>query len=122
MDQTGLLETVSHDRPCFDPSGLLEMVGDDREFLAEIVAIFQRDSLKLQREIQAALATRDVRRLERSAHGLKGMLSHLGPSKAQQLVSKLEDRGLRHDLNDAEPIVSELGWELDRLRREVARI
>jgi HPt (histidine-containing phosphotransfer) domain-containing protein len=122
MDQTELLETVIHDRPCFDPSSLLEMFGDDREFLAEIVAIFQRDSFKLYGEIQIALAIRDTGRLERSAHGLKGMLSNFGPSKSYQLAGELESRGVIRDLNDTEPLVTELGRDLARIRREIAWI
>ena len=62
----------------FDRHVALLRVGGDEELLKEIAEIFLEDYPKVLAEIQAALACGDARRLEQSAHTLKGSAGNFG--------------------------------------------
>ena len=109
-------------RPGFDPSSLLELVGGDREFLDEFIVLFEQDAARLVLEIRRAVAGADGAALERSAHSLKGMLSHFGESAALELSRRLEALGAGRDLAGAEEIESALLGEIGLIQESLARL
>ena len=119
---TGNPASSTRARPDFDPAGLLELVGDDREFLDDFVAIFEQDAARLMVEIREAAIGLDGAALERSAHSLKGMLCHFGESPALDLARRLEHLGSSRDLADAEGLASDLVGEVDAISRGLARL
>ena len=119
---TGIELPGNQARPGFDPSSLLELVGDDRAFLDEFVVLFDQDAVRLTSEIRRALAVGDGDALERSAHALKGMLSHFGESDALEHSRRLEDLGSRRELEGAESIESALLVEIALIQQSLARL
>lgn len=118
----GIVQPGNQARPGFDPSTLLELVGDDRAFLDEFIALFDQDAVRLASEIRRALAGGDGEALERSAHSLKGMLSHFGQSDALEFSRRLEALGSRRDLEGAEAIESALLVEIALIQESLARL
>ena len=57
---------------------LLETVGDDREFLAELVDTYLSDSPGLFAELRAAIAAGDATTARRAAHTLKSTSASFG--------------------------------------------
>jgi CheY-like chemotaxis protein len=58
--------------------------------LAELIGLFVEEWPARQEELQAALGAGDARRLERAAHGLKGVLAALGAGGASASAASLE--------------------------------
>ncbi len=79
--------------PAFDRHVALLRVGGDEELLKEIADIFLEDYPKVLAEIQAALACGDARRLEQSAHTLKGSAGNFGAKAVVETASRLEQMG-----------------------------
>jgi HPt (histidine-containing phosphotransfer) domain-containing protein len=76
-----------------DRQGALLRVGGDEELLKEIAAIFLDDYPKHVAEIRAALATNDAKRLEVSAHTLKGAVGNFGAGIVFESAARLEQMG-----------------------------
>jgi HPt (histidine-containing phosphotransfer) domain-containing protein len=102
--------------PGFDLSPLLELVGDDVEFLAELLTLFDLDSARLVAEVRRTVGPGGAA-LERSAHTLKGLLSHFGESTALELCRRLEARGAGRESTEANALA-----EAEALAAEVAAI
>jgi HPt (histidine-containing phosphotransfer) domain-containing protein len=114
--------TASPVRPGFDPTLLLEIVGDDLAFLDEFVALFHQDVRRLEIQIREALERLDDADLERAAHSLKGMLSHFGETRALELAAQLEDLGSRSELGAAGKLASALIAEVELIRAGLERL
>lgn len=52
-------------------------VGDDEDFLAEVLADLEQESVEAQDDIAAALSTKDFDKLMKAAHRIKGSTSYL---------------------------------------------
>ena len=77
----------------FDRQFALSRVGGDEELLKEIAAVFLEDYPNSIREIRSAITAGDAKRLENSAHTLKGSVSTFGARGAVESASRLEQLG-----------------------------
>jgi HPt (histidine-containing phosphotransfer) domain-containing protein len=84
-----------------DPEIILDRVGGDVELMCEITDLFLSEYPELIAEIRAAIAAGDARRLEHSAHTLKGSVANFGATAAVEAALKLEMIGRRGDLASA---------------------
>jgi HPt (histidine-containing phosphotransfer) domain-containing protein len=69
---------------------LLETVGDDREFLAELVETYLADSPSLFEELRAALAKGDAGTARRAAHTLKSTSASFGANELAARCREIE--------------------------------
>lgn len=111
--------------PAFDRHFALLRVGGDEELLKEIADIFLEDYPKVFAEIEAALACGDARRLEQSAHTLKGSAGNFGAKAVVETASRLEQMGRTGRLDGdgsetpASREMNDLGQALLTLRAEL---
>jgi HPt (histidine-containing phosphotransfer) domain-containing protein len=103
----------------FDKSVALSRVGGDLELLKEIAILFLDDYPKSLTELRAAVETGDARRLERSAHGLKGSVSNFGARPAVDAAFQLEAMGRAQHLVEVEQVLHTLELALAALRPEL---
>jgi signal transduction histidine kinase/CheY-like chemotaxis protein len=97
----------------FDPTALMESVGDDKSMLAEVVRLCRdNDAPRLLNDLGSSLFVGDLEVAAKAAHGLKGMVGALNASHAWTLAKELEMKckggnkeGLR---GDADKLVAEL--------------
>jgi HPt (histidine-containing phosphotransfer) domain-containing protein len=68
-------------------------VGGDEELLKEIATIFLEDYPKILVEIRAAIVGGDAKRLEESAHAMKGSVGNFGARVVVESASRLEQMG-----------------------------
>jgi PAS domain S-box-containing protein len=108
-------EAISSVGEAFDRAKALEAVGGDQELLREVAALCIESAPEHLSQIQAAIAGRDCRALERAAHTLKGMVSNFGARAAQEAALSLEMMGRRQDLTCVEDAFATLELELRRL-------
>ena len=76
-----------------DWSSALEAVGDDREFLSEVLTDLMMEATTTITEITNAIATKDFDAVMRSAHRLKGSASYLHCNAVKESAFKLQKMG-----------------------------
>jgi HPt (histidine-containing phosphotransfer) domain-containing protein len=102
-----------------DLAGLRRRVDDNVELLQELIELFLNNSPRLLTQMQAAVAERDCRRLERAAHTMKGSLLNLCAATGAELAFELESACRDEDLDQAQMVLSRLHEECRRVRSEL---
>jgi HPt (histidine-containing phosphotransfer) domain-containing protein len=82
---------------------LLETVGDDREFLAELIETYLGDSPGLFEELRAGLTTGDAVAVRRAAHTLKSTSASFGATRLAGICREMETSAGAADLADLPP-------------------
>ena len=90
---------------------LLEMVGGDTEFFAEMVDTFFEDSPELLAAAQAALAAGDTPTLRRAAHSLKSNAANFGAMELSQRCKALEELAKSGALDRAPELLDQVTAE-----------
>ncbi len=103
----------------FDKEVALSRVGGDVELLKEIAVLFLDDYPKSLNELREAVQAGDARRVERSAHGLKGSVSNFGAAPAVNAALQLETMGRAQKLVEVEQVLRTLELALAALRPEL---
>lgn len=103
----------------FDKEVALSRVGGDLELLREIAILFLDDYPKSLSELREAVESRDAKRVERSAHGLKGSVSNFGAGPAVDAAYQLETMGRTQKLVEVEQVLRTLELALAVLRPEL---
>ena len=108
----------------FDKPLALSRVGGDAELLKEIALLFLDDYPKSLSDLRQAVASGDARRMERTAHGLKGSVSNFGARPAVDAALRLETLGRLQklefvDRGEVEQVLRALELALAALRPEL---
>ena len=127
-DEPAAQDSNRPDNGVVNANELLERIGNDRGFLAELVTVFREDHPSQLQQIANGLAKKDANEVKRGAHSLKGALSNLAAPEASALAAQIEQEGASGDLRSAEVTFRAFKTELDRvlsalnmLTRETAR-
>ena len=94
---------------------MIGQIDGDLQLAGELVRVFRADAPRLVAEMAAALDQGDAPRLDRAAHGLKGMLGFFHLATATTAAAALEEMGRRGDLGPARTQFRLLTAELDRV-------
>jgi PAS domain S-box-containing protein len=98
-----------------DGHELIERVGDDREFLTELVHLFREDGPKQFARIKRALEEKDSAEILRCAHSLRGTLANLAARPAADLAAEIEHAAESENLVRADAALQGLNFELVRV-------
>jgi signal transduction histidine kinase/DNA-binding NarL/FixJ family response regulator len=108
-----------------DEGDLMERVDNDREFLAELVELFEEDGPALLNELRDAVARQDSPAVARAAHTIKGTVGNFCAAAAMQMALEIEIMGKEDSLDHAaqslaalEREVSQMKAALDKMLRE----
>lgn len=96
--------------------GLLESVGGDREFLAELLQAYFDDSPHQLAAMHAALAAGNAGDFRRAAHSLKSNSANFGAMALSRMAKALEDMGKAGTLDGAAARVAQAEAEYARVR------
>ena len=94
---------------------LLPEIADDPDLMREIVDLYRSNAPGWMDQIRQALSARDGTGLARSAHTLRGAVSHLGVPAATDAARALEDAGRAADFATAPKTLARLETELRHL-------
>ena len=108
-------ESLAVIQEAIDARELLERIGDEREFLGELVNTFRDDFPKQLETMTVALKDRNATQLTLAAHSLKGALSNLAAQRAAGLAAGVESAGKSGDFSSAELGLRDLKPELARV-------
>jgi len=113
--QSGATEAPGTEQNAVDTQELLERIGDDREFLTELVDTFRDDYRNHVESMRAAAEAGDGAGATRAAHSLRGALSNLAAKKAASLAAEIETAGRAEDLAKVNSVIGDLEMELGRV-------
>ena len=99
----------------FDANLVLSRVDGDWDLLREVIQIFFEDTPRLIEELRAAIAQRDAKALEHSAHTLKGSIGNFGARTVLETAFALEQMGRRGDFAQAGETCARLEQQLAQL-------
>jgi two-component system sensor histidine kinase/response regulator len=105
--------------PVLDREVALSRVGGDAELLKEIAVLFLLEYPKILGELRAAAEHADAKRVERTAHALKGSVSNFGAGIAVEAARTLEAMGRAQQLEEAGPVIGALETALAALHGEL---
>jgi signal transduction histidine kinase/DNA-binding response OmpR family regulator/HPt (histidine-containing phosphotransfer) domain-containing protein len=94
----------------FDPAALdklLDLIGGDKEGLAELIGSFLSDTPNLLADLRRALATNDAELLRRAGHTIKSTSRDFGAMALSRLGKQLEDLGKANSLAGAAELVAQ---------------
>ena len=95
---------------------LLERVGGDLSFLAEMTRVLLEDLPEVIRGVESALLSGELEQLENNAHKLKGSLYAFGLDQLAQSALALELMGRERRVGPgAEELLADLKRDLDLL-------
>lgn len=105
----------------FDADAALQRLEGDVELFRMLATIFQEDSVELFDKLSFALAANDLASIERAAHSLKGLAANFEATAATEVAFNIEEAARARQADGLEPRVKELGVQLERLRRALAK-
>jgi HPt (histidine-containing phosphotransfer) domain-containing protein len=100
----------------------LEQLGGDRELLGEVVAIFLETAPDQIGQIEEALASGDMVRLQTVAHGLKGSAAAIGALEVSRTALELETLAQQGGDGDSAEILARLRGRIEELDRASAEM
>lgn len=103
----------------FNAEELLASVDNDREFLADTVAMLADDAPGLIAQLRAAVAEQDATAVTEAAHTLKGMIANFRAEPARRVAQELETFGRQGRLEAVPEACERLEVELGRLLTEL---
>ena len=119
IDRVKQVAEVDKSVAVFDRALALSRVGGDVELLKEIAELFLDDYPKSLSELHQAVESGDARRVERTAHGLKGSVSNFGARPVVDAALQLETMGRAQKLVEVEQVLHTLELALAALRPEL---
>jgi PAS domain S-box-containing protein len=105
----------AEETPAFDRDGALSRVEGDLDLLKEVAGLFLDELPGMMAPLKDALAKRDAKTLERTAHSLKGSVGSLSAQAAFETALQMEMAGRDSDFAKAEEVLAELERETARL-------
>ncbi len=105
--------------PVLDWQELLQRLGDDQEFIAEVLAMTVEEAAREVPEIEAALAAGEMAHVQELAHALKGATANTS-ARALCAVAADVELACRDGRSDSVPeLVKRLQPEYERFRHAV---
>jgi len=103
-------------------AGLLESVGDDVDFMAELLTTYFDDSPRLLAAMQEAFSAGNTENLRRAAHSLKSSSANFGAVRLSKKCKELEDIGKAGVLEGAAEQIGQIVAEYEKARAALEAI
>jgi putative two-component system response regulator len=103
--------------PLFDRAAVVKRCGGDPSFASAVIQRFRTSVGGEVTKIQQALRGGDAPGLQRVAHSLKSMAAYIAADRASELAKQLEAMGKANDLASVEPVLAQLGAEIEQINR-----
>ena len=105
----------------FDPAVLRDLLGEDAEAVAEILAEYLKDVPRQLQALDAALGEGDLEAAKRRAHTIKGASANVGATALRAAAYDVERAAAAGDGAGASDLAGSLARELERLRERLGR-
>jgi HPt (histidine-containing phosphotransfer) domain-containing protein len=118
----GALMTQQNDRSsqvAVNLPELLVRIDNDRDLLLELIDIFKEEFPRLFQQLQEHVVRGDMKSVEKTCHGLRGMLSGLSANHGATIAARLEQMGRDRDSSGLNDAVALLDREYKKLLPEL---
>lgn len=105
-----------------DIDELMDYLEGDLKLLQGAYEIFCEICQGVQTELQSAVSARDVERVHRAAHKIKGMLSNFQAHAACETAQEIELISDPEELAETQPLLDKLSSQIDAVQSEVSLI
>ncbi len=112
-------EKVIPDEPVLSLDMLRESVGDDPEFIREVLASFASDSPLLMKSLRTGIAEGDSQAVQNAAHTLKSTSRLFGAKALADVCQTIERLGREKRLQDAIALMKTAELEFERVKESV---
>jgi two-component system, sensor histidine kinase and response regulator len=106
--------------PPIDWAAALQVAGGDRGLLDELIGIFREDCPVRVRTLREAVDGTDPALVRTAAHAIKGELRALSATAAAALAERIEDAGVKGDVERARQLFRSFEPEIERVLAFVA--
>ena len=101
-------EKSNGDARVFDADEALSRADGDRELLSELIEMYLVQSKQDLGEIEAAISSKDAKRLEFVAHSLKGASATIAAERVREQAYRMEKIGASGALAEAPALLQQL--------------
>jgi HPt (histidine-containing phosphotransfer) domain-containing protein len=112
-------ESSPKNSPIDFPSALAR-IGNDEEFLAELLSLFKMDYETKMASLKNAITQEDFVSIQELGHSLKGASANLSLTFIQQAAYDLENAGKDRNIDKAKNALSTMGQEFQNLQEYLA--
>jgi HPt (histidine-containing phosphotransfer) domain-containing protein len=98
---------------------LLLRVGNDRDLVIELIAIFKKKYPPMLLPLQESIASQGSNRVETTSHAFRGMLSCLSATRAASLAKRLEQMGRDGKTSEMADVLTSFENEMTNLLPEL---
>ena len=109
-------EEKSPQIPPINTKAVLARIGDDENFLNELIETFYKDYKTKKAMLKKAIAAKNFSDIQKISHSIKGASSNLSLPGIQQVAKKMESSGKERDIKGAKKNLASLETEVNRLR------
>jgi CheY-like chemotaxis protein len=109
-------------KAAFDRAEVMHRVEGDRELLKELVELFMEVLPDQQKELREAIESGNSKKVDQSAHGIKGLVGNFAATTTFDLAFQLERMGRDGNLNGAEETFQALEIALEQLKLALAEL
>ena len=121
-NQNQSVSGLSPDSPAVDLTGVLEIAGDDPDFLAELVREFLDSTSSRIAELKTAIAQADTTTAGREAHSIKGSAATFGVTSLQETAFRIEQLASQAELTAASDLLGALDQEWLQVEGELQQV
>ncbi len=125
VDHAVPVETTQAESPTeaiMDWTAAVDRVGGREDLLKQMVGLFFKEMDKLVPALHESIAQRDMAKVQRLAHSIKGSASCFAAPPAVTAAVRLEFMGRDGDLNGADEAYALLEREIERLKQALSSI
>lgn len=106
---------VEVEHAVFDREELLERVGGDEALCHELMNLFLADAPNSIKALQQALADKDLEKMQREAHALKGAAAYVSARSIRRLATTLELAAREGQHSEVVSLVKSIEQEIGHL-------
>lgn len=112
----------SLDKNIFDIDNALERIGNDREFLKELINIFREEFYSRIEQLKQAVSKKKFEAIKEIGHCLKGASANMSFVSLQRLSQQLEISGKDKNLSQAADLIPLLEKEFRKLQQHLKKL
>ncbi|HWN66636.1 MAG TPA: response regulator, partial [Haliangium sp.] len=115
--ETRLMDTDVGDGPRWSMEMLRMVFETDAALFDDIVSTYQAQTAACLDELEVAIAARDIATVRELAHGCKGASANCGMHPIAATMERIEERGRKGTLDDADMLLTLARRQFERARR-----
>lgn len=103
----------------FDWQQLRQLAGGDADFEVELLKMFLTDAQESLRQLERAIAAKDIQTIEDAAHSLRGASANVGASALANTAFQLEQTARSGKITDTRKLLQQLSAHCQRIQAQV---